>query len=70
MLTRRMILWSGALLALGVPSMALPGCGGGQGTGPGGEVKIEPPVNPAPGVVPIEEESSPTNPALKEQQKK
>jgi hypothetical protein len=64
MLTRRMILFSGALLALGAPSMALPGCGGGE-SGTGGDVKVAPVVNPAPGVVPLEEESSPTNPALK-----
>jgi hypothetical protein len=44
--------------------MVLPGCGSGaQETGPGGEVKITPVVNPAPGAVPIEEEYKKMDPA-------
>ena len=65
MFVRPLIGFAGVLLALGALSMALPGCGGGQTTGTGANVQNAPPVNPAPGAVPIDQESSPTNPALK-----
>jgi hypothetical protein len=49
---------SGALPVLATLMLALPGCGGGGGqtTGASGETKIAPPVNPAPGSVPVEDE--------------
>lgn len=56
MSTRRMMGLAGVLLALGALAMALPGCGDTQETGPDGQVKVAPVVNPAPGVVPIEDE--------------
>lgn len=61
MTLRRLINGLGALLVLGVLVMALPGCGeGGASTpGPSEEVKVVPPVNPAPGAL---EPESPLGP--------
>jgi hypothetical protein len=58
MLIRRMICSSGVLMFMIALAMAVPGCGGGGGqtTGPGGEVKIEPPVNAKPGVGSVQDE--------------
>jgi len=39
----------GFLLVLSACLPTVPGCGGGQETGPNGEVKAVAPVNPAPG---------------------
>ena len=57
MSTRRTIALSGVLLilSLGTLTMGLAGCGG-QEVGPDGQVKVAPVLNPAPGVVPIEDE--------------
>jgi len=48
---------SGILVGMATLVMALPGCGeGGGGAKSGGDVKVAPVVNPAPGVVPIDQE--------------
>jgi len=62
---RRMLGGSVASLVIGLLTTALPGCGGGQETGPNGEVKVAPPLNPAPGVVPVEDEYKQQAPAKK-----
>jgi len=52
-------------MGLNTLTMGLTGCGGGQEVGPDGQVKVAPPLNPAPGVVPIEDESKQQAPAGK-----
>jgi len=65
MLAWRTLVFSGILVGMGILAMALPGCGGEGGTvGPsGGDVKVAPVVNPAPGVVPIDQEKPEHNKA-------
>jgi hypothetical protein len=66
MSTRRIFGVSGVLMVLSALTMGLPGCGGGaQETGPTGEVKLAPVTNPAPGVVPVDEEYKQQTPAAK-----
>ena len=55
--TWRMIAVSSVVPLVAALTMALPGCGGGQETNPDGSVKEAPTVNPAPGVVPLDQES-------------
>ncbi len=56
--TWRMIDVSSVVPLVAAVAMALPGCGcGGQETNPDGSVKEAPVVNPAPGVVPLDQES-------------
>jgi len=63
MLIRRAIGVSGVLMVMGALVIALPGCGGGaQETGPTGEVKLAPVTNPAPGVVPLDQETADQSP--------
>jgi len=54
--TWRMIAVSSVVPLVAALAMALPGCGG-QETNPDGSVKVAPVVNPAPGVVPLDQES-------------
>jgi len=65
MTSQRLIGSLGVLAVTGALALALPGCGGGASTtGPNTQgTQITPPVNPAPGTLPIEE-------AYKSQQKK
>jgi len=44
-----MVVIPGSLLILSALTLALPGCGGGQGSNPDGTTKAVAPVNPAPG---------------------
>jgi len=46
-------------------TLGLNGCGGTQETNPDGSIKAAPVLNPAPGVVPIEEEYKQQSPAGK-----
>jgi hypothetical protein len=59
MLLRRFLGVSGVLLAMGVLSIIVPGCGSGQEVGPHGEVKAIPIVNPAPGALKPGQEEAP-----------
>lgn len=66
----RAIAFSGVLLGIGAQALVLAGCGGGASQGgAGSEVKNAPAVNPAPGSVPLEDESKQSQPAGKEKAK-
>ena len=65
MTTHRTVGLAGSLLASSLLTTSLAGCGGGQEVGPDGQVKVAPVLNPAPGVVPIEDEYKQQPPAGK-----